>query len=200
MADDKELRQQLQRVVGLVREIEEIADPNGRSAAKELVQTLMDVHGAAFERILGKVFQIGDPGQQVIDEVALDPLVSSLLVLYGLHPDDLETRVNKAFRRIAPDLRSHGVEPELMSIQGTAVRLRATVGAHACGSTASTARSMLEEAVYEAAPDVTSLVIEGLDGKPASGFVSLQKLLGSSVVGATAALTTHSAGAEAGSD
>jgi Fe-S cluster biogenesis protein NfuA len=200
MADDKELRQQLQRVAGLVREVEEIADPKTRSAVKELIQTLMDVHGAGFERILECIFQTGEIGQQIIDQVGADPLVGSLLVLYGLHPDDLETRVNKAFRRIAADLRSHGVEPELMSIRGTEVRLRASVGAHACGSTATTARKTLEEAIYEAAPDITSLAIEGLDGKAASGFVSLEKLLGNNVVGSTAALTTHAAGTEAGSD
>jgi Fe-S cluster biogenesis protein NfuA len=200
MADDKALRQQLERVAGLVRELEEIADPNARSAARELVQTLMDVHGAAFERILEKIFQIGDSGQQVIDEVAVDPLVSSLLVLYGLHPDDLETRIHKALRRIVPDLRSHAIEPELISIQGTEVRLRASVGAHACGSAAATARKTLEEAMYEAAPDITSLAIEGLEGKAASGFVSLEKLLGRNLVGATSALATRAVGGEAGSD
>ena len=183
MTDDKELRQQLQRVAGLVREVEEIADPKARSAAKELVQTLMNVHGAALERMLEQIFQTGDIGQRVIDELGADPLVGSLLVLHGLHPDDLETRVQKALLTIAPDIRVHGIEPEVVSIQAGEVRLRATPGAHTCGSNASTARKMLEEAIYEAAPDVTSLRIEGLEGKAASGFVSLEKLLGSEGVG-----------------
>ena len=32
--------------------------------------------------------------------------------------------------------------------------------------------------MYDAAPDMASLVIEGLEEKPASGFVALDKLLG----------------------
>ena len=33
--------------------------------------------------------------------------------------------------------------------------------------------------MYDAAPDMASLVIEGLEEKPASGFVALDKLVGS---------------------
>jgi Fe-S cluster biogenesis protein NfuA len=196
MADDKELRQQLQSMAGLVREVEEIADPKARSAVKELVQALLDVHGAALERILERIFETGDMGQHVIDLLGTDPLVGSLLVLYGLHPDDLGTRVEKALRTIAPDLRAHGIDPELLSIHSGEVRLRARVGAQACGSTAASARKMMEDAIYEAAPDVTSLLIEGIDGKPASGFVSLDKLLRSEAVGVTGVLAAHSARGE----
>jgi hypothetical protein len=32
--------------------------------------------------------------------------------------------------------------------------------------------------MYDAAPDLTSLVIEGFEEKPASGFVGLDKLMG----------------------
>jgi hypothetical protein len=53
-------------------------------------------------------------------------------------------------------------------------------GSHTCGSTAKTVQAMLEGAMYEAAPDMTSLVIEGLEEKPANGFVGLDKLMGSS--------------------
>ena len=35
---------------------------------------------------------------------------------------------------------------------------------------------MVEEGVYEYAPDVTSLVILGLEGQPSSGFVTLESL------------------------
>lgn len=178
MSDNKELRQQLQRVADLVRDIEEIAEPKTRAAARELVQTVTQVHGVALERILERIFQSGDRGQQLIDELGTDPLVSNVLVLHGLHPDDLQTRVHKALRRIAPDLRSHGVEAALIGADDGAIRLSATVGAHACASTSATARKTLEDAIYEAAPDLASLTIEGLEAKPASSFIALEKLLG----------------------
>ena len=39
--------------------------------------------------------------------------------------------------------------------------------------------------MYDAAPDLTSLVIEGFEDKPASGFVALDKLM----VGASVTLS-----------
>jgi hypothetical protein len=38
-------------------------------------------------------------------------------------------------------------------------------------------RADLEGAIYDAAPDLTSLAIEGLEEKSASGFVALDKLM-----------------------
>jgi hypothetical protein len=52
-------------------------------------------------------------------------------------------------------------------------------GSRTCGSTAKTVQATLEGAVYDAAPDMSSLVIEGFEEKPSSGFVSLDKLSGS---------------------
>lgn len=174
---EKEFDQRLKGLAGLVRDLETIADPSARATAKQLVQLVMDLHGAALERILEKMFANGEVGQQMIDQLGADPLVSSLLVLYGLHPEELDARVASALRELGPDLRSHGVNVELISADSGNVRIRASVNATSCGSTAATARTMLENAIYEAAPDVKTVVIEGLEGKNASGFVGLEKLL-----------------------
>jgi len=174
---DKGLKQRLERLAALVSELETISDPKSRATAKELVQLVMDLHSAALERILEKMFAEGEIGQRLIDQMGAEPLVSSLLVLYGLHPEDLDTRVATALRRVHSELRSHHVSAELTSIENGAVRVRAALGANACGSTAGTARTLIENAIYEVAPDVISLAIEGLDGKQASGFVSLETLL-----------------------
>ena len=72
-----------------------------------------------------------------------------------------------------------------------AVRLRVVSSGHACGSTTENVRSMVEEGVYEYAPDVTSLVIAGLEEPPSSGFVTLQSLAGSRIAN-TSALASHS--------
>jgi hypothetical protein len=63
--------------------------------------------------------------------------------------------------------------------RGGAIRLRVETGAHTCGSTGKTVQASLEGAIYDAAPDLSSLMIEGLEEKPASGFVALDKLTGS---------------------
>jgi len=52
VADGRDFRDDMQRIGGLVAEIESIADPAVRAAAKGLMQSLMDLHGAALEKTL----------------------------------------------------------------------------------------------------------------------------------------------------
>jgi Fe-S cluster biogenesis protein NfuA len=179
VADSRDFREDMQRIGGSVQEIEAIADPAARAATKSLVQSLMDLHGAALEKALDIVVDAGEPGVGIIDRLGRDALVSSLLILYGLHPEDLGTRVVKAVDRVRPQLRKQGCEVELLGVNDGAIRLRVETGSHTCGSTAKTVQATLEGAIYDAAPDMTSLVIEGLEEKPASGFVALDKLMGS---------------------
>jgi Fe-S cluster biogenesis protein NfuA len=172
-------REDIQRVGGLVQEMESIADPAVRAAAKEMVQSLMDLHGAALEKALEIVADVGDPGLAIIDRLGRDSLVSSVLILYGLHPEGIETRVVKAVDRVRSQLRKHGCEVELLGVNDGAIRLRVEAGSHTCGSTAKTIQATLEGAMYDAAPDLVSLVIEGMDEKPASGFVALGRVMAS---------------------
>jgi hypothetical protein len=178
VADNRELQKSAQRIGALVHDLETIADPAARSRSKELVQLLLDLHGAALERMLDIVFRSGDPGRQVIDEFGQDQLVSSLLVLYGIHPEDLQTRVERKMTQIQSKLHKMGAAAELVSINDSEVRVKVKVEGHGCGSTRRNVQTTLEEAIYEAAPDVTSLIVEGLEEPSASGFVAVETLLG----------------------
>jgi Fe-S cluster biogenesis protein NfuA len=179
VADNRDLQKSAQRIGSLVQELETIADPAARSRSKELIQLLLDLHGAGLERMLDIVFRSGDPGRQVIDEFGQDSLVSCLLVLYGIHPEDLQTRVERKVTQIQSKLHKMGAEAELVSVQDGVVRLRVKVEGHGCGSTKRNVQSTIEESIYEAAPDLTSLIVEGLEEPTASGFVAVEKLLGS---------------------
>lgn len=177
MADSKGFRGDIQRIGGLVQEIESIADPAVRATAKDMVQSLMDLHGAALEKALDIVAEAGDPGMAIIDRLGRDSLVSSVLILYGLHPDEIETRVVKAVDRLRSQLRKQGCEIELAGVNDGAIRIHVEGSSHTCGSTAKTVQATVEGAIYDAAPDLASLVIEGLEEKPASGFVALGNLM-----------------------
>ncbi len=52
------------------------------------------------------VFESGAGGEAIIRRFANDSLVSSLLVLHGLHPDDMETRVRQCFGQDAGPCRT----------------------------------------------------------------------------------------------
>jgi len=187
MSEIKDFQERVRRIGALVEEIEAIADPAARSSTRQLMQLVMEFHGAAIDRILEILANGGEPGMAFIEQLGRDPMVSSLLVLYGLHPESLETRVSKTIERLAPRLLRDKATIELLGIRDAAVSVKVTPGEHACGSTTSALRSLVEDAIYEAAPDISSLTVEGLDGKPATGFVSLDKLSGSQTVTVNAA-------------
>src|ERR1700722_20215178 len=102
MPDDKDFQVKIQRIGELVGELENIAEPEARACAKALVQLILDLHATGLERGLEIIAKNGDLGQRAIDDFGQVPLVSSLLVLYGLHPLDLESRVEQAVEKVKP--------------------------------------------------------------------------------------------------
>jgi Fe-S cluster biogenesis protein NfuA/nitrite reductase/ring-hydroxylating ferredoxin subunit len=149
----------VERIDELVLKLETGADADVRDTAKELLQALMAFHGAGLERLLSLV-RDGGGGQATLDQFARDELVRSLLLLYGLHPVDVETRVLEALEKTRPYLRSHGGNVELVGVEadGT-VRLRMQGSCHGCPSSAVTLKLAIEQAIRDAAPDVTEIVV-----------------------------------------
>jgi Fe-S cluster biogenesis protein NfuA len=175
--EEKEFQQRIQKIETLVHKVEGLSDPEARSSALELFQLVMDLHGASVERMMNIVFEAGEPGRAIIDSLGRDDLVGSLLLLYGLHPLDLEARVIQALEKLRPYMRSHGGSVELLSINNGVVRLRLEGSSNGCGSSAQTLKVTIEEAIYDAAPDMAALEIEGGLEKPfSSGLVQLAGL------------------------
>ena len=99
-----------------------------------------------------------------------------LLLLYGLHPVPLETRVMGALDKVRPYLDSHGGNVELLGVADGVVRLRLQGSCKTCPSSAMTLKLAIEEAVYAAAPDVAAIEAEGVSEPPkATGFVQIGK-------------------------
>ena len=182
MSEDKNVQQQMQRVEELVQSIDTWSDPNLRAKALELVQTLMDFHGAGLDRMMEITAQTGAAGYAIFDDFARDDLVGNLLLLYGLHPFDLETRVKQALDKVRPSLGLHEGNVELLGISEGIVRLRLQGNCEGCPSSAITLKHTIEEAVYAAAPDINAIEVEGvvttaapLNSAPANGFVQIEK-------------------------
>ena len=180
MANDGALQDQIRQLGKLITQFDQFPEGPQKAACKELLQLLMDVHGAGIERMMEIVFEGGSEGPAIVDKLAKDSMVSSLLLLYSLHPDDLDTRILKAIEQLRPRLRKLACSAEVVSIQDGAVQLRVTTTGHSCGSSTKDVRAILEDGVYEFAPDVTALEILGLEEPGASGFVALESLLGHS--------------------
>jgi hypothetical protein len=177
VAGEKEFQQKVRQLGTLVGELDQVAGSGSKVAARELVQLLMEVHGTGLERILELVFESGAKGEAMIGILGQDPVVSSLLILYSLHPEDLEIRVLKALDAANLRLRKFDGQVELVGILDGAVQIRLRTSGHARGSAAKTLRSIVEEAIYDLAPDLASMTILGLDDEATSGFVPLESLL-----------------------
>ncbi|HEX7177509.1 MAG TPA: NifU family protein [Pyrinomonadaceae bacterium] len=173
-----ESQQLIQRIEELVRKIEATADPEARSTGVELLQSLMELNGAGLERMMEMAAETGAAGHALIDGFGRDELVRGLLLLYGLHPVALETRVAEALVKVRPYLQSHGGNVEVLGIEDGVVRLRLQGSCKSCPSSAMTLKLAIEEAIYEAAPDVTSIEAEGVLEPPvaSSGLVPLGRL------------------------
>ncbi len=173
MPDDSRFQQRVQRISGLVQQVESLADPAARAVVRNLLQTVMEMQGAGFERVLEILAGQDQDGERLIGELCEDPLVASLLVLHGLHPLDFESRVRTAFEKLEPAVQSQGGKLELLGIGEDTVHLRLTAHGHGCG--VSSLRKQVEDAMYAAAPDLSHLSIE--DGTSHTAIVPLEKLL-----------------------
>jgi Fe-S cluster biogenesis protein NfuA len=149
----------MQRIEGLIRSAEQFVDPAAQAVARELVASLLELHGVGLARML-------ELAADERDAFARDGLVGSLLLLHGLHPQDLESRVAGALEKVRPFLHSHGGDVELIAVADGAVRLRMRGSCDGCPSSAATLKLTVEEAVYEAAPDVTLIEVEGVTDAP----------------------------------
>jgi hypothetical protein len=87
---DGELRREGDRIAQLIDDVGAIAGAPVRQRVEELVRRLMHLYGTGLGSLLRIVVLAGD-GQRLDDatraRLHADPLLSSLLVLHGLHPD-----------------------------------------------------------------------------------------------------------------
>jgi Fe-S cluster biogenesis protein NfuA/nitrite reductase/ring-hydroxylating ferredoxin subunit len=156
----------------LLGEIESLQDPNARTKAAELVQVLLELYGEGLARMMEVVAE-GEERERIFEALAGDELVSHLLLLHGLHPLDVETRVIRALEEVRPYLQSHGGNVELLGIEGGVARVRMQGSCDGCPSSAVTLKLAIEEAVQKAAPDLEGIEAEGVtEPQPAPTLVA----------------------------
>ena len=171
--DQREFQQRTQKIERLLNTVESTSDPHLRAVAVELMQSMMEMHGASVERLMEIVFESGAPGGEIIQRFAEDELVSGLLLLYDLHPLTMETRIAQALEKVRPFLQSHGGNVELLDVKEGVVRLRLAGSCRSCPSSTETLKLAIEKTIYEEAPDVTSIIAEAPEPAPANGLVQL---------------------------
>lgn len=149
--ESRNLREMGARVEDLLSQIRS-SDPAVAGRAEEVIGLLVDLYGEA----LARVVEVVNP-EALVD----DPLLASLLVLHGLHPDPVDVRIERALDRIRPGLGDKKLDVLTLEEDG-GLRLRLSSPLDGCPSTIGTVQQTIEDAVSEWAPEVTSVSIEGL--------------------------------------
>ena len=149
-----------------------------RERAEELVRLVADLYGAGLERVLEIVHDAGRLDDEVLAALAADDLVASLLLVHGLHPYDVTTRVEQALEGVRPYLGSHGGDVELLDVsESGVVRLRLLGSCDGCPSSSVTLKLAVEGAIGAAAPEITSIEVEDAPAEPAEdGLISVDAL------------------------
>lgn len=152
------------RVEELTAQLETIGDPFAQSLAEELVGALMQLYGEGLQRMVDAVDEDGTPElrRRLVD----DGVVASLMLIHGLYPVDLETRVREALDSVRPYMETHGGDVELLGIVDGVARLRLEGSCHGCAASASTLELGIEKALQEAAPDLQGIEVEGATPAP----------------------------------
>ena len=134
-----------------------VPPPGPWSGSRSSCSAVMSLYGAGLDRIVETL------DDDTVRRLADDEVVGNLLVLHDLHPDDVDTRVQRALEQVRPYLGSHagGVSLSGVDEQGV-VHLRLEGSCDGCPSSALTVKSAIEDAILVAAPDVVAVEAEGM--------------------------------------
>jgi Fe-S cluster biogenesis protein NfuA len=168
--NDNEFQARTEQIDRLVQRVTSFTDDEARTTSLELLQSMMDLHGAAMTRFVEILSESGEVGRSSLSKLGNDPLICGLLVLYGIHPIALEERVSRAIEKVRPQFQKHGGSVELVSVADDEVRIKIQGSGQGCGSSADTLKATVEQAILEVAPEIVAVSIEGAE-PAASGFV-----------------------------
>jgi Fe-S cluster biogenesis protein NfuA/nitrite reductase/ring-hydroxylating ferredoxin subunit len=135
--------------------------PVARERSEELVRLVTDFYGAGLERMLDLLHEQGRLDEQVLAALAADDLVASVLLVHGLHPYSVETRIEQALQSVRPYLGSHGGDVQLLGVsEEGVVGLRLLGSCDGCPSSSATLKLAVQGAVEAAAPEVTAIEVQ----------------------------------------
>ncbi len=153
------LQQQAKRLQELVERAGQLRDSSARTLVQDCLQAVLGFYGDGLARVLQVVQETGPAGETVRERLLTDPAVAGLLIIHGLHPVDLETRLRGALDKVRPYLERHGGNVELLSLKGEFARLRLQGHCKTCPSSAVTLELAVRKALEEACPDLTGFEV-----------------------------------------
>jgi Fe-S cluster biogenesis protein NfuA len=161
MAAGQEAQAAGERVEKLLAELRSHGGPQVAATAEELVGCLVELYGTGLAEIVRILGEDAEAGARLLDALAADPLVESLLLVHDLHPIEIGARIERALDAVMPRLGPHAGHAEFQGIDDQGViHLRLERGGHGCNSSAGAYVTAIEQAVAEAAPEAAGVDVE----------------------------------------
>jgi Fe-S cluster biogenesis protein NfuA len=157
----------LDRVQQLSAEVDALQDAPARELAEELVGAVVAMYGDGLRRIVEVIESAREVGATILDELAQDGAVASLLLIHDLYPVSLQERVIEALDTVRPYMESHGGNVELLAIEDGVAKLALKGTCHGCAASSATLELAIKQALEEHAPDLVGLEVQGVT-EPAS--------------------------------
>jgi len=168
------VRQVGDRIEVLLGELRSQASPEVGAKVEEVIGLLVELYGAGLERILEVVNEDAEAAAPLLKRFTDDKFIESLLVLHGIHPVDVDTRIEAALDQARPYLGSHAGGVEYLGVDDDGVaHLKLEGSCHGCPSSTVTVKLTLEQAIAEAAPEVIRVQVEGVAEAPTGPSPSL---------------------------
>jgi Fe-S cluster biogenesis protein NfuA len=162
--------QLLDRVQALTEQLDQLHDARARELAQELVGAVIAMYGDGLRRIIEAIGRSRIAGEAILDELAHDGAVSSLLLIHDLYPVPLEQRVIEALDTVRPYMESHGGNVELVGIEDGVARLVLQGSCNGCSASRATLELAIKQALEEHAPDLAGLEVAGVAEPVSNGF------------------------------
>jgi Fe-S cluster biogenesis protein NfuA len=188
MAHGANVRQAGDQIEQLLGEVRSMVSPATWDRIDRLVRSIVELYGAGLAQLMNALDAPGADASTVRQRLLADPLIASLLLLHGLHPDDLATRVQQALERVRPYLGSHGGDVEVVATDEDSgvVRLRMKGSCDGCPSSILTVKLAVETAIREAAPEVIRVDVQELtDHQSSAASAAPANSSGASTAGCT---------------
>ena len=159
MPEPQNLRATGDRIEQALTELHASGDQRTINLAEELLRLVSELYGTGFARAV-ELARENDPS--LMEAFVADELIASLLLVQGLHPQSLDSRVEAALVSVRPFLAQHGGDVEFLGIDDElgAVKLRLLGSCDGCPSSSSTLKGAVEVAILEAAPEILHIVVD----------------------------------------
>ena len=120
------------------------------------------MYGDGLRRIVEAIEASREAGATILDQLAQDGAVASLLLIHDLYPVSLQERVVEALDTVRPYMESHGGNVELVEIDDGVARLALQGSCNGCAASRATLELAIKQALDEHAPDLVGLEVEGV--------------------------------------